>query len=68
MRKIIVIGGGASGLAASIAAAKKGAKVTLLEQKELVGKKILSTGNGRCNLTNLAMGPQYYRGGAPGIV
>lgn len=68
MRKIIVIGGGASGLAASIAAAKKGAKVTLLEQKELVGKKILSTGNGRCNLTNLAMGPQYYRGGAPETV
>ena len=63
MRRTVVIGGGASGLAASIAAAEKGASVILLEQKELVGKKILSTGNGRCNLTNLAMGPEYYRGG-----
>ena len=63
MRRTVVIGGGASGLAASIAAAGKGADVTLVEQKELVGKKILSTGNGRCNLTNLAMSPEYYRGG-----
>lgn len=68
MKTVIVVGGGASGLAASIAAAKKGARVILLEQKELVGKKILSTGNGRCNLTNLAMGPQYYRGGKQEII
>ncbi|HIZ22280.1 MAG TPA: NAD(P)/FAD-dependent oxidoreductase [Candidatus Blautia faecigallinarum] len=68
MRRTVVIGGGASGLAASIAAAGKGADVTLVEQKELVGKKILSTGNGRCNLTNLAMSPEYYRGGNPDTV
>lgn len=68
MRTVVVIGGGASGLASSIAAAKKGARVILLEQKELVGKKILSTGNGRCNLTNLAMGSQYYRGGKQEVV
>lgn len=68
MRNIVVIGGGASGLTAAISAAGEGAEVTLLEQKELVGKKILSTGNGRCNLTNFAMDSRYYRGGDPEAV
>ena len=52
MRRVLVIGGGASGLTAAIAAAEQGAKVTLLEKNRQVGKKILVTGNGRCNLTN----------------
>ena len=52
MRDVIVVGGGASGLAAAIEAARGGCAVTLLEQKERTGKKILATGNGRCNLTN----------------
>lgn len=52
-RKICIIGGGASGLMAAIQAARCGAGVTLLEQNRQVGKKILATGNGRCNLTNL---------------
>ena len=47
-----MVGGGASGLAAAIEAARGGCAVTLLEQKERTGKKILATGNGRCNLTN----------------
>ncbi len=51
-RHVIVIGGGASGLTAAISAARCGANVTILEQKDRLGKKILSTGNGRCNLTN----------------
>lgn len=50
---IIVIGGGASGMIAAIAAAKNGANVIILEKNDRVGKKILSTGNGKCNLTNL---------------
>lgn len=54
-KKIIVIGGGASGLVAAIAAAREGARVTVLERKDRVGKKILATGNGRCNLTNRSM-------------
>ncbi len=62
MKHIIVVGGGASGLVAAIAAARNGAKVTLLEQKERVGKKILSTGNGRCNFTNKHMTPECFRG------
>lgn len=54
MRRIGVIGGGAAGIAAAIAAARndRQAKVFILEQKEKTGKKLLATGNGRCNLTN----------------
>lgn len=65
MRKIIVIGGGISGMTAGITAARKGAKVTILEQNEIPGKKILSTGNGRCNLMNLNMGEQFYNSDYP---
>lgn len=54
-KKIVVIGGGASGLVAAIAAARNGADVLVLEHKEKVGKKILATGNGRCNFTNAYM-------------
>ena len=50
-KRVIVVGGGASGLVAAIQAARGGAEVTVIEQKEKLGKKILSTGNGRCNLT-----------------
>lgn len=60
-RHVIVVGGGASGLVAAIAAAKAGADVTILEQKERLGKKILSTGNGRCNLTNQKMDISCFR-------
>ncbi len=59
--KIVVIGAGASGMMAAITAARQGADVTILEHKDRVGKKILSTGNGRCNFTNLAQEPQFYR-------
>lgn len=62
MRQVIVVGGGASGIVAAISAARNGAKVTLLEQKERIGKKILSTGNGRCNLTNTSMDVSCFRG------
>ena len=50
--KIGIIGAGASGLMAAITAAENGAKVTLIEKKDRVGKKILATGNGKCNFTN----------------
>lgn len=52
MKKIIVIGGGASGLMAAYGAAKNGAEVVLFEKNEKLGKKIYITGKGRCNLTN----------------
>ena len=60
-RHILIIGGGASGLMAAIAAARTGAKVTVLEKKPQVGKKILATGNGRCNLTNTNQNLCNYR-------
>ena len=59
--QIIIIGGGASGLMAGIAAAREGAEVTILEHMDRVGKKLLSTGNGRCNMTNLSLRAEYYR-------
>ena len=46
---------------AAISAARAGAQVTLIEHMDRVGKKILSTGNGRCNLTNNRMEPECYR-------
>lgn len=54
MRRIGIIGGGAAGIAAAITAARndRQAHVFILEQKEKTGKKLLATGNGRCNLTN----------------
>ena len=60
MRTITVIGGGASGMMAAITAAGEGARVTLLEHKDRIGKKILSTGNGRCNFTNTHQEPICY--------
>ena len=62
MRSVIVIGGGAAGMAAAIAAAACGDRVTVLERMDRVGKKILATGNGRCNLMN--RGGLRYPGGA----
>ena len=52
MNEVIVIGGGAAGLMAAVAAAEAGARVTLLERNEKLGKKIYITGKGRCNATN----------------
>ena len=51
-KQICVIGGGAAGMMAAIMAARAGAAVTLLEHNEKTGRKLLATGNGRCNLTN----------------
>lgn len=65
---IVVVGGGASGILAAIMAARNGASVTILEQKEQLGKKILSTGNGKCNYTNAAMDVSFFRGDDVSIV
>lgn len=61
--RVAVIGGGASGMAAAIAASRERAEVTLFEQNDRVGKKILVTGNGKCNLSNVDMGIEQYCGG-----
>lgn len=62
---VAVVGGGAAGLTAAIAAGYKGARVVVLERLDRVGKKILATGNGRCNLSNIDLGIDNYHGTAP---
>ena len=57
---IAVIGGGASGLMASIIASRNKANVTLFESNDVLGKKILVTGNGKCNLSNTNISSDYY--------
>ena len=52
MKKVIIIGGGASGLVCAIVAARRGKCVTILEKNNNCGKKILVSGNGRCNYWN----------------
>ena len=52
MSRVLVVGGGAAGMMAALAAAGKGHRVTLFEKNEKLGKKIYITGKGRCNVTN----------------
>lgn len=61
---VVVAGGGASGLVAAIAAAEAGARTCVLEQDLECGRKILATGNGRCNFANEDLDPARYRNGA----
>jgi len=60
MRTILIIGAGPAGMMAAITARRNGAEVILIERNARVGKKILSTGNGRCNFTNIAQEPIFY--------
>ena len=60
---VLIIGGGAGGMMAALTAAEQGHRVTLLERQARVGRKLLSTGNGRCNLTNYNASPSHYHGG-----
>lgn len=66
--EVIVVGAGASGLASAIEAARCKASVTVLEHTSKAGKKLLATGNGKCNLTNLAMPEGALRGGKPEFI
>lgn len=65
---IAVVGGGASGLMAAVSAAqeassqKRDCRIVILEGNKKLGKKLLATGNGRCNLTNEALSPERYHG------
>lgn len=65
MKQVAVIGGGAAGMTAAIAAAYNGASVVIIEHGEKLGKKILATGNGRCNFTNVRQEPECYRSENP---
>lgn len=59
--QVLVVGGGASGMAAAITAARNGAKVLVLEKQKRLGRKLLATGNGRCNFTNMRQEENCYR-------
>ena len=66
MKKVVIIGGGASGMAAALTAAEeKENSVILLERQSRVGRKLLATGNGRCNLTNTGAAVKNYHGQNP---
>ena len=61
---LAIIGGGAAGLAACAAASRLGDRVIVLEGASSIGRKILASGNGRCNLMNAGI-PRYYGGADP---
>lgn len=62
IKDVIVIGAGASGMMAAITAARRGRSVLVIEQMDKVGKKLLATGNGKCNFTNEYMEAACYHG------
>ena len=68
MQQILILGGGAAGLAAALAAAQTAegrAHITVLDKNVKVGKKLLATGNGRCNLDNRDITPERYFTSSP---
>ena len=67
-RKVAVVGGGAAGMMAAVQATYAGARVTVYERNDRVGKKILSTGNGKCNFSNEDMRAACYYGSGAGYV
>jgi hypothetical protein len=64
-KQVIVVGGGAAGMIAAISARRSGAEIIILERNPRVGKKLLATGNGRCNFTNINTGIDCYHGKNP---
>ena len=61
MKTVAIIGGGASGIMAALTATKdKENKVILFERQQRIGRKLLATGNGRCNLTNVCASIENY--------
>ncbi|MEK7721636.1 MAG: FAD-dependent oxidoreductase, partial [Elusimicrobiota bacterium] len=65
---IIIVGAGASGLAAAIEAARAGASVLVLEKNHVPGRRILSTGSGKCNFSNLKVTPAAYHPSSPAFL
>lgn len=67
--EVAIIGGGAAGMMAALTAAEwTDSSVVLLERQSRLGRKLLATGNGRCNLSNLHCAPQHYHGRSPDFV
>ena len=68
VKSVAVVGAGASGMMAAVWAARAGAKVTVYERNNRVGKKILATGNGKCNFSNEKMGSAWYFGSGKAMI
>lgn len=66
--RIIIVGGGGAGLVAAISAARKGAEVVIAERMPILGKKVLASGAGRCNLLNETLNASFYNPESKGIV
>jgi predicted Rossmann fold flavoprotein len=62
---VVILGGGAAGLMCAIVAGKRGRRVVVLERAEKIGKKILISGGGRCNFTNLHCRPEHFLSNNP---
>jgi len=63
METVVIVGGGASGIMAALTAAEnKNRRVLLLERQQRIGRKLLASGNGRCNLTNTGASAEHYHG------
>ena len=66
METVVVAGGGASGIMAALTAAEnRTRRVILLERQQRIGRKLMATGNGRCNLTNTGASIEHYHGEHP---
>ena len=65
---VIVLGGGAAGLMCALTAGQEGSRVLVLEASNKVGKKILMSGGGRCNFTNLEVKPEHFLSNNPHFV
>ena len=68
MKQVVIIGGGASGLTAAITAARNGKNVTIIEKNNKCGKKLLITGNGKCNFWNQGQNINHYHSSTPDIL
>lgn len=67
-KRVLVIGAGASGMTAAVVAARRGCQVTLIEGNDRIGKKLLATGNGKCNFTNRYLSSECFRSETPDAV
>ena len=63
--EVLVLGAGAAGLFCASIAGRRGHRVRVLERANKVGKKILMSGGGRCNFTNLRVGPEHFLSANP---
>jgi predicted Rossmann fold flavoprotein len=68
LKRIAIIGGGASGLMAACFASGNGNRVVVFERQKKIGRKILASGNGRCNITNRHFAPEKFHGSNPRFV